>query len=408
MDLTLEELSDELLFDVFLRLDYFDLSRALIVNQRWHQIGCDSALWKELYRYHFWSKIHGGSRLKMTNFSSQTGFGWKVLFEGRKAKPKWREPRLNSQVEKKDLSGHRNAITCLQTSFSSFISGSRDWTARIWESGQCVAVLPHDSTVTAVQWLDEETVMTAASDVQLWSRGSRSWLEWSQDVEDGEKLEPMVSMGDGLALKCAVADWGGLQVISSTGSNLQLWDVNTGQKLQTADRELSGIFKLVWADNSVISVSNQDVMWWDLRAPMIKSTIRIQVRDHIASLDYDPLNNLILVGSDGRSAFEMDVSKRSLFATYPHTGRVTAVQYFNEYILTGSSDRLLQAWNRKLVDHNGIGAPTARFELGIGTLTCMHANASWVTYGGTDEAISIWYFPTLSRTDEEVLLKGSI
>jgi hypothetical protein len=36
---------------------------------------------------------------------------------------------------------------------------------------------------------------------------------------------------------------------------------------------------------------------------MIKSTIRIQVRDHIASLDYDPLNNLILVGSDGRSAF---------------------------------------------------------------------------------------------------------
>jgi hypothetical protein len=32
MDLTLEELSDELLFDVFLRLDYFDLSRALIVS----------------------------------------------------------------------------------------------------------------------------------------------------------------------------------------------------------------------------------------------------------------------------------------------------------------------------------------------------------------------------------------
>ncbi len=32
----------------------------------------------------------------------------------------------------------------------------------------------------------------------------------------------------------------------------------------------------------------------------------------------------------------MDVSKRSLFATYPHTGRVTAVQYFNEYILTVS------------------------------------------------------------------------
>lgn len=35
-----------------------------------------------------------------------------------------------------------------------------------------------------------------------------------------------------------------------------------------------------------------------------------------------------------RCSTEMDVSKRSLFATYPHTGRVTAVQYFNEYILT--------------------------------------------------------------------------
>ncbi len=119
--------------------------------------------------------------------------------------------------------------------------------------------------MTAVQWLDEETVMTASSEVQLWSRGSRSWIEWAQDVEEGEKLEPMVSMGDGSSLSCAVADWGGLQVISSTGSNLQLWDVNTGQNLQTAHTELSGVFKLVWAENSVITVSNKDVTWWDLR-----------------------------------------------------------------------------------------------------------------------------------------------
>jgi len=32
MELTIEELSDELLFDIFLRLDYLDLSRALIVG----------------------------------------------------------------------------------------------------------------------------------------------------------------------------------------------------------------------------------------------------------------------------------------------------------------------------------------------------------------------------------------
>lgn len=119
--------------------------------------------------------------------------------------------------------------------------------------------------MTAVQWLDEETVMTAANDVQLWSRGSRSWLEWSQDLDGDEKLEPMVSMGDGSALTCAIADWGGLQVLSSNGSGLQLWDVNTGQKIQAAVGDQSNIFKLVWADNSVISVSNQEVVWWDLR-----------------------------------------------------------------------------------------------------------------------------------------------
>ena len=107
--------------------------------------------------------------------------------------------------------------------------------------------------------------MTAASDVQLWSRGSKTWLEWSQDVEAGENVEPIVSMGDDSSLKCAVADWGGLQVLSSSGSNLRLWDVNTGQNIQTAVTELRGVFKLVWADHNVITVSDTDVMWWDLR-----------------------------------------------------------------------------------------------------------------------------------------------
>jgi F-box/WD-40 domain protein MET30 len=66
--------------------------------------------------------------------------GWKNIYAERYlVENNWRKSRYTSRV----LSGHTQTVLCVHAIANRLITGSADWTARVWDipSGECVLIL---------------------------------------------------------------------------------------------------------------------------------------------------------------------------------------------------------------------------------------------------------------------------
>lgn len=71
------------------------------------------------------------------------------------------------------LEGHRKAVLCLATAYDRILSGSDDFTARLWSTvtGKVIHSLPHFASVSSVALTDDFMITgTVTGDVNIWRR----------------------------------------------------------------------------------------------------------------------------------------------------------------------------------------------------------------------------------------------
>ena len=122
--------------------------------------------------------------------------------------------------ERGKLTGHERLVTCQDISGNQLISGSSDWSLRLWDLCVCKEITRNVinwNVVTAVKW-HEGSIVQTSEDLRL-----RIW-----DVrEDGLSPTAVVSVGDNFATCCDVKDnyiVTGHRGFDTEGCEAKLWD----------------------------------------------------------------------------------------------------------------------------------------------------------------------------------------
>lgn len=127
------------------------------------------------------------------------------------------------------LRGHEKEVCCLSTVGGRLVSGSWDWTARVWQGSECVAVLRHTNSVLGVLGLDTGDIITGTADkfIKVWRNNA----------------EVATITGHTDVVRAIVAfDQIGFLSTSNDGT-VRLWS-QTGEALQTFNVSSEFIFAL--------------------------------------------------------------------------------------------------------------------------------------------------------------------
>ena len=148
----------ELILKILTFLKVADLLRLLMVNKLYNSsLSNSNTTWKHAF-------INEGYKPVI-----KTGVIYKkVLMEKLKIKRNWE----NAVCSAKLLDGHRDVVYCLQYSFNTLITGSRDNTCKVWDcdSGICKKTLVgHSGSVLCLQF-EDGLLITGSSDstIILW------------------------------------------------------------------------------------------------------------------------------------------------------------------------------------------------------------------------------------------------
>ncbi|MGE0760162.1 MAG: hypothetical protein AB7O38_24330, partial [Pirellulaceae bacterium] len=314
---------------------------------------------------------------------------------------------------KRVLSGHAGQVTALAFSPDDqfLYTGDSHGRGTLWrtESGVAVARLDwHTSKVAAAEFLrDGQRLLTASDD--------KTVAQWdtSQLSSHPDRVVPLTQLTlkhDESVLALDVADNQKLAITSTTGGQVQVWDlgravpvrslpsgtseVNTvelssdGRRALTAhptencvrlwdvvsSREIRGFgsqpdsepplldlnrlggsvwsARFVAGADRILTVGGNQALLWDLReeTPHREPLMRFSPHAAVVSVDYSPDGKLLVTGSWDNSARIWDVAsgKDIQQLVGAHTGTVNCATFSPEgkFVLTTSDDKTARLWDR--------------------------------------------------------------
>jgi division protein 1 len=259
----------------------------------------------------------------------------------------------------KEIPAHTDAITALDfdAPWGTLVTASLDDTVRVWDlnAGRCIGLLEgHLSSVRCLQ-VEESIVATGSMDasIRLWDLSKAEYApldnrinkDGGEDEDDGLTFEnsedapppppptimqdcPMFSLESHVDEVTALHMRGDTLVSGSADKTLRQWDLVKGRCVQTLD--------VLWAAAQATATSTTDGGQWrqtgrvpDASADFVGA---IQVFD--AALACGTADGMVRLW-DLRSG----QVHRSLVG---HTGPVTALQFDDVHLVTGSVDRSIR------------------------------------------------------------------
>lgn len=255
--------------------------------------------------------------------------------------------------------GHIEAVTTVALTNSFMISGSKDYTARLWRlSDQNEGVIYSDSSIYRCHQspircvdinADESQFCTSSDDktVKIWSTTSTNKFISSLSNEHTNwvrharfsKLSPFL--------------------LSSCGDDglICIWDIRSREaaiKLNSKRRSYSHVLGIQWHPNCeyIMSSSSADfsIKIWDLRYE--KSVQCYQVHDgFVNSTDFHSSGNYLISSSVDQTCKIIDLYEgRTLFTLRAHTGQVNCAQFSpnGEHFASAGQDRGVLLWKSNL------------------------------------------------------------
>ena len=151
--------------------------------------------------------------------------------------------------------GHTNTVTVLASTSDVLVSGSRDYTVRVWDKGGCLQLLQgHTHIVWALIPLPDDRLASSASDctVRVWDMFAGVCLC---------TLEGHTRSVDALAFN-------GKLLSGSHDKTVRVWDIDTGKWLHTLEGHGQGVRGMAVVPGGMLASCSADkkVQVWDIEA----------------------------------------------------------------------------------------------------------------------------------------------
>ncbi|KAI8815408.1 WD40-repeat-containing domain protein [Cladochytrium replicatum] len=270
-----------------------------------------------------------------------SGLDWKHIYKQHKLLQRnWRDDVRTSR----SITGHDEAVYCLQFDDDKIISGSRDDTIRVWDmkTGALRSTLAgHTASVLCLQY-------------------------------DGQNI-----------------------VSGSSDATMILWDLPTGRVLRTMHGHTEHVLNVRFDRDHIVSASRDKTIKVWTRKRNGGGECRMTLRGHRASVNCVQLNGGVIVSASGDrliKLWSMETGEviRSLQG---HEGGIACVQYDGRLIASGSSDTTIKVWDVRMPDAH------ARTLTGHTDLVrTLQFDANRLVSGSYDETIKLWDIRATSST----------
>jgi len=148
------------------------------------------------------------------------------------------------------LKGHERPLNALDSKGNYTVSGSSDWSVRVWDLNKCSEVSKSTinwNVVTSLKFISENTFVQTSEDLKI-----RVW-----DIRDGKpQVQNSIASGGNFATCCDVKDnylVTGHRGFDNQGCHIKLWDLRHLKKLQKLQAHQQAVESVKFYENSVLS-----------------------------------------------------------------------------------------------------------------------------------------------------------
>jgi WD40 repeat protein len=241
------------------------------------------------------------------------------------------------------LYGHNDSISDLKFIGNVLVSCSRDRRFKIWDipDPNDTHLIPfvrksvhaHTKSIYCLDF-DGEKIVTGSKDetIKVWSatgKFQRALHGHQRDIFTVQYLKGTIVSG-------------GLD------RNIKVWDVETGDCVRSWSAHKHWVAVLRMNEKYIVSGGDKDVKMWDLRTGQLAK----QFKGHkchlspgwITALQFD--ENKIVTGSFDRTVKIWDMNTGKCFNTWhAHKDKVSCLQFDRTKLITGSKDRTIKVWD---------------------------------------------------------------
>lgn len=361
------QLPEEVVLDILSFLPPKEIAKSSKLCQDFKRMSNDPYLWREICTssFPFCSVDKYGKNWKWCYIArSQIKYGWAegkasqfevTTFRGHKNYISCFQLYRNNivsgsgdfslkvwKVDKEDpintLVGHNGLINCVQFNEVRIASGSQDRTLKIWDtkSGLPVKTLKHSGGVSTLQFDDNKIISSG--------EGDRSVKVW--DIRDGSQ-NAMLSM-NGHTQNVYKLIFDNNHVISGGFDTVKVWDLRTGNLVRDLNDHSThaSCFSLVNANQVVTGCLDGQMKLWDINTGANSTLNGPRHYAKITDIQSDGKN---IASADANGSIKYwDVTYKKLLHTLEeHKGPVNNIQFSGNKLVSGGSDNSLKVWDLK-------------------------------------------------------------
>ncbi|XP_003740586.1 F-box/WD repeat-containing protein 7 [Galendromus occidentalis] len=376
-------LPKELALYVLAFLEPRDLLRAAQTCRYWRVLAEDNLLWRIKCRE------HGIETPPQIGGSSPRS--WKRAFMRQYAiTMNWRSRPLRKL---KALKGHDDhVITCLQFSGNRIVSGSDDYTLKVWSaaSGKCLRVLVGHSGGVWSSQMSGAIVISGSTDrtLKVWNAdsgecihtlfghtstvrcmhlhgnrvvsGSRDATLRLWDISTGECMG--VFIGHVAAVRCVQYN-GKLIVSGAYDYMVKVWHPEREECLHTLHGHTNRVYSLQFDGVHVVSGSlDASIRVWDVETGQCKHEL---VGHQSLTSGMELRDNILVSGNADSTVKVWDIISgkclQTLAGASKHQSAVTCLQFNSKFVITSSDDGTVKLWDLKTGEflRNLVSLPSA-------------------------------------------------
>jgi len=261
-------------------------------------------------------------------------------------------------------------------------SGSADGTLKFWDpkTGNFVAMLNNNGPeVNSVHFDPNGEVLAANFDNQITLWNVKSQQKFATIPHDATLTSVKFSPN------------GNLLAFGSEDGTVTLWDLVSGEKLDTLKGYQKKVTSLDFSSDGKVLVSgsaDETIQFWDVASKHHSGTLSNH-QGNVTSVDFQPNGNQLASGSTDNTIKLWDVENKNVNATLKgHNQKVTSLEFHpnGNKLASGSADTTIKLWHIK---NEQIKVTLKQHQEPVTSLD-FHSNGKLLASSSSNGTINLW------------------